>query len=68
MAERMMADLVCDILQRAIFRRKRPKGVVIHSDRGSQYCSQGYRQLLQQNQLLGYRFFGLILRFCYKDL
>jgi len=53
MAERMTADLVCDALQMAIFRRKRPKGVIVHSDRGSQYCSHAYRQLLQQHQLLG---------------
>lgn len=53
MAERMTADLVCDALQMAIFRRKRPQGVIVHSDRGSQYCSHVYRQLLQQNQLLG---------------
>ena len=37
----------------AIFRRKRPKCVIAHSDRGSQYCSYAYRQLLQQHQLLG---------------
>jgi transposase InsO family protein len=53
MAECMTADLVCDALQMAIFRRNRPKGVIVHSDRGSQYCSHAYRQLLQQNQMLG---------------
>lgn len=53
MAERMTADLVCDALKMAIFRRKRPKGVIVHSDRGSQYCSHAYRQLLEQYQLLG---------------
>jgi transposase InsO family protein len=53
MAERLTADLVCDALQMAIFRRKRPKGVIVHSDRGRPYCSHAYRQLLQQNQLLG---------------
>ncbi len=37
----------------AIFRRKRPKGVIVHSDRGSQYCSHAYRQLLEQHQLRG---------------
>ena len=36
MAERMTANLVCDALQMAIFKRKRPKGVIVHSDRGSQ--------------------------------
>ena len=53
MAERMTADLVCDALKMAIFRRKRPKGVIVHSDRDSQYCSHAYRQLLVQYQLLG---------------
>lgn len=53
MSERMTADLVCDALRMAIFRRKRPKGVIVHSDRGSQYCSHVYRQLLQQYELLG---------------
>ena len=32
MSERMTADLVCDALQMAIFKRKRPKGVSVHSD------------------------------------
>lgn len=53
MAERMTADLVCDALKMAIFRRKRPKGVIVHTDRGSQYCSNAYRQLLEKHQLLG---------------
>ncbi|MDT4330763.1 IS3 family transposase [Methylomonas sp. MV1] len=53
MSERMTTDLVCDALKMAIFRRKRPKGVRVHSDRGSQYCSHAYRQLLEQYQLLG---------------
>ncbi len=53
MSERMTADLACDALRMAIFRRKRPKCVIVHSDRGSQYCSYAYRQLLQQHQLLG---------------
>jgi transposase InsO family protein len=46
-------DRVCDVLQMAIFKRKRPKGVIVHSDRGRQYGSYADRQLLQQNQLLG---------------
>ena len=53
MSERMTADLACDALRMAIFRRKRPKNVIVHSDRGSQYCSHAYRQLLQQHDLLG---------------
>ena len=38
MSERMTTDLVCDALQMAIFKRKHPKGVIVRSDRGSQYC------------------------------
>ena len=53
MSERMKADLVCDALQMAIWSRGSPRGVTVHSDRGSQYCSDAYRQLLKQYQLKG---------------
>lgn len=36
MSERMTAPLVCDALRMALFRRQRPRGVIVHSDRGSQ--------------------------------
>ena len=36
----------------ALWRRKMPKGVIVHSDRGSQYCSFAYQRLLRSNQLL----------------
>jgi putative transposase len=49
----MTADLACDALRMAVFSRKRPKDVIVHSDRGSQYCSHAYRQRLQQQDLLG---------------
>jgi putative transposase len=52
MSERMTATLVCDALQMALFRRKRPKHVIVHSDRGSQYCSHDYQTLLRNNQLI----------------
>lgn len=52
MAERMTAKLVCDALHMALWRRKRPTGVIVHSDRGSQYCSAEHRRLLQDHQLL----------------
>ena len=51
MSERMTAQLVCDALQMALFRRKQPRGVIVHSDRGSQYCSQDYQALLNANGL-----------------
>lgn len=46
MSERMTATLVCDALQMALWRRKRPRGVIVHSDRGSQYCSHEYQRML----------------------
>jgi transposase InsO family protein len=52
MAERMTARLVCDALQMALWRRKRPRGVIVHSDRGSQYCSGDYQRLLLENGLV----------------
>ena len=52
MSERMTARLVCDALQMALFRRKRPKNVIVHSDRGSQYCSHDDQTLLRANQLI----------------
>ena len=52
MAERMTAKLVCDALHMALWRRKRPTGVIVHSDRGSQYCSADHRRLLQDHRLL----------------
>ncbi len=52
MSERMTAELVCDALTMALRRRKMPKGVIVHSDRGSQYCSIIYQRLLRNNQLL----------------
>jgi transposase InsO family protein len=52
MSERMTAKLVCDALQMALWRRKRPRGVIVHSDRGSQYCSGDYQRLLRDNGLV----------------
>jgi putative transposase len=52
MSERMTATLVCDALRMALFRRKRPHGVIMHSDRGSQYCSREHRSLLDLNGLI----------------
>lgn len=51
MDTRMTADLVCDALRMALFRRGFPKDVIFHSDRGSQYCSKDYQGLIDQHQL-----------------
>lgn len=52
MSERMTTTLVIDALQMALGRRKKPRGVIVHSDRGSQYCSHDYQKLLVENGLI----------------
>ena len=52
MSARMTATLVCDALRMAIFRRQRPHGVIVHSDRGSQYCSKEHRRLLEEHGMI----------------
>jgi putative transposase len=48
----MTQDLVCDALMMALWRRGFPKGVLFHSDRGSQYCSAAYQDLLKKYGIL----------------
>ncbi len=45
----MTADLVVSALEKAIRKGLVKAGAIIHSDRGSQYASNGFRRLLQQN-------------------
>ena len=52
MSDRLKATLVEDALIMALFRRGFPEGVIVHSDRGVQYCSNGYQQLLKANHLI----------------
>ncbi|MCE9687447.1 IS3 family transposase [Shewanella sp. AS16] len=51
MSSRMTSELVCDALKMALFRRGFPKEVITHSDRGSQYCSHAYRDLIARHEL-----------------
>lgn len=52
MSDRMTATLVCDALRMALFARKRPGDVIMHTDRGSQYCSREHRALLDEHGLI----------------
>ncbi|KNY26119.1 Integrase catalytic region [Pseudobacteroides cellulosolvens ATCC 35603 = DSM 2933] len=52
MDERMTKDLVIRCLNQAIGRRSNPKGVLIHSDMGTQYCSKDYQQLLKKHTFI----------------
>lgn len=53
MSSRMTAQLACDALQMALWRRKRPQNVIVHTDRGGQYCSAVYQALLKRHNLHG---------------
>jgi len=47
MGERMTKNLVSQSLFRAVEAQRPAQGLLHHSDRGSQYCSYEYRQLLE---------------------
>lgn len=49
LSSRMTADLVCTALQVAIHTRQPPEGLIMHTDRGSQYCSQQYQDLVSRH-------------------
>lgn len=53
MGSRINARLVTDALQMALWRRRPPAGLIVHSDRGSQYASGMYRQLLKAHGFVG---------------
>ena len=48
MAERMTQELVAKALFRAVQQKRPAPGLIHHSDRGSQYCSSNYQQILEQ--------------------
>lgn len=50
-SERMTSELVCDALQMAIMGRGKPCGVIVHTDRGAQYCSKKFQDLLKRYQM-----------------
>ncbi len=49
MDQRMTAQLVNDALLMAIWKRKPAKGLIWHTDRGSQYASDNHRKILKQH-------------------
>lgn len=53
MSSRMKADSVCSALTMAIWLRKPKPGLIVHSDRGSQYASHQYQRLLKINRFVG---------------
>lgn len=52
MSNRLHADLVCQALKTAYWRRKPAPGLIMHSDRGSQYASDTHRKLITDFRML----------------
>ena len=52
MSERMRAGLVCDALTMAYQQRNPPAGLIMHTDRGSQYASKRYRRLINDYAMI----------------
>ena len=52
MADNMKAKLVNDALTMALFQRKPQKGLIWHSDRGSQYASDSHRTILNDHGII----------------
>jgi len=52
MAPSMPATLVCDALRMAIQARRPAAGLIVHSDRGSQYASNQYQALLAEHDFV----------------
>ena len=53
LGNRPTAKLACKALIMAIARERPMPGVLHHSDRGSQYTSKDYRELLEKHKMLG---------------
>ena len=51
--KRMTADLVCKALNMAIKNKRPSQGLIVHSDRGSLYCSHAYHKIIKQHQFTG---------------
>lgn len=52
LGSRMTKGLCMAALQLALTHRKPPVGLILHSDRGSQYCSKSYRKLVGKSGLI----------------
>ena len=51
--KRMTADLVCRALNMAVKNKSPSQGLIVHSDRGSQYCSHAYHKIIKQYHFKG---------------
>ena len=47
---RLTDDLVINAFSKAVCSRRPPPGLIVHSDRGSQYCSHDFKELINKNE------------------
>lgn len=52
MNKTMTSELVLNALKMSLSRRKINSGLILHSDRGSQYASKKYQKLLKENKII----------------
>jgi transposase InsO family protein len=52
MRDRISAELVDEALKSAYWQRKPRAGLIMHSDRGSQYASASHRQLIKDYRMI----------------
>lgn len=52
LSKRIDRQLVMDALLMGVWRRRPSPGLVFHSDRGSQYCSKDFQEMLRSNNML----------------
>lgn len=52
-SDRMTKQLVIEALEKAFKGRNYPTGVIVHTDRGSQYASNAYKAVLNRHKLIG---------------
>ena len=52
-SDRMTKQLVIEALEKALKGRNYPIGVIVHTDRGSQYASNSYKAVLNKHKLVG---------------
>ena len=51
-ADHMESSLVCEAMRMALLARRPRPGLLFHSDRGSQYTSDDFRQLLKEHHIV----------------
>ena len=52
MNKRMTKELVINTLEEACIRRRPQAGLLLHSDRGSQYCSKEYQEKITEREFI----------------